>query len=490
MTERDALFAAICANPDDDTSRLVFADWLEENGDSKRAGYIRASVDEYRRVTSDTSVSAVHEFFESDLIPSCDVIDWSEVDDDMHRLSTAVKTTLLHRAIPNVKSEKLPKIKGVRFERINRGFFDGIHITQPAEFLRQSKNLFRTAPITSIWFNRLSGEEAKELLRSGVLAQIRELGFGSFVSPEAIRAIGNHRDAAGIWRLELEAGTEGHEQCEGIASGIHWKSVKVLELMHIDNGFNGEPDRLIAELLHRPAFQRIQRLVAWGNELGNATARAIATVGLSELRFLDLGVNEIENSGAGAIARSKSLRNLRYLDLSSNNITGEVGSALIATPKLSNLAVLRLDGMPPELKPLTSASRGPTLRVLQLDGSELTDSALRAMASCPATHGLWYLSLSSCFMGDQELRALTTGMGIKHLKVLNLSHNHLTKTGMKVLAEWPVSLRLLDISGNKIGDDGAKALMRSQYLKSLKHLAISGGGTARLRKHFGKKVVP
>lgn len=41
MTERDALIAAICANPADDTPRLVFADWCGENGDPERLEFIR-----------------------------------------------------------------------------------------------------------------------------------------------------------------------------------------------------------------------------------------------------------------------------------------------------------------------------------------------------------------------------------------------------------------------------------------------------------------
>src|SRR5687768_5571910 len=41
MTDGDALLAAILANPDDDTPRLVYADWLQENGDDTRAEFIR-----------------------------------------------------------------------------------------------------------------------------------------------------------------------------------------------------------------------------------------------------------------------------------------------------------------------------------------------------------------------------------------------------------------------------------------------------------------
>jgi uncharacterized protein (TIGR02996 family) len=39
--EQRALWTAIRAHPDDDTPRLVYADWLQENGDEPRAEFIR-----------------------------------------------------------------------------------------------------------------------------------------------------------------------------------------------------------------------------------------------------------------------------------------------------------------------------------------------------------------------------------------------------------------------------------------------------------------
>jgi uncharacterized protein (TIGR02996 family) len=43
--EYAALLRAICAEPDDDTPRLVCADWLEEHGDADRAAFIRIQVE-------------------------------------------------------------------------------------------------------------------------------------------------------------------------------------------------------------------------------------------------------------------------------------------------------------------------------------------------------------------------------------------------------------------------------------------------------------
>lgn len=39
MTEEDAFQSALDSNPDDATTRLVFADWLDERGDPRASGY-------------------------------------------------------------------------------------------------------------------------------------------------------------------------------------------------------------------------------------------------------------------------------------------------------------------------------------------------------------------------------------------------------------------------------------------------------------------
>lgn len=43
MSDREALLATIRARPEEDTPRLVFADWLDEHGESERAALIRYS---------------------------------------------------------------------------------------------------------------------------------------------------------------------------------------------------------------------------------------------------------------------------------------------------------------------------------------------------------------------------------------------------------------------------------------------------------------
>jgi uncharacterized protein (TIGR02996 family) len=48
MNHEDAFLQAIVADPDDIDARLVYADWLEENGDTARAEFIRIGVEAVR----------------------------------------------------------------------------------------------------------------------------------------------------------------------------------------------------------------------------------------------------------------------------------------------------------------------------------------------------------------------------------------------------------------------------------------------------------
>jgi uncharacterized protein (TIGR02996 family) len=44
LTDRDALLGSVLASPEDDAPRLVYADYLEENGEADRARFIRRQI--------------------------------------------------------------------------------------------------------------------------------------------------------------------------------------------------------------------------------------------------------------------------------------------------------------------------------------------------------------------------------------------------------------------------------------------------------------
>jgi uncharacterized protein (TIGR02996 family) len=61
MCTEDALLAAVRTAPDDDLPRLVYADWLDENGDADRAEYIRCQIAAVRWGASSPEAAAAHE---------------------------------------------------------------------------------------------------------------------------------------------------------------------------------------------------------------------------------------------------------------------------------------------------------------------------------------------------------------------------------------------------------------------------------------------
>lgn len=69
------------------------------------------------------------------------------------------------------------------------------------------------------------------------------------------------------------------------------------------------------------------------------------------------------------------------------------------------------------------------------------------------------LSLKSCFICDEETKALANG-NLANLTQLNLSLNKISDEGAKALANGNLTkLTQLDVNFNKFGDEGAKALV-------------------------------
>jgi uncharacterized protein (TIGR02996 family) len=121
MNDGDALLAAILANPDDDTPRLVYADWLQENGQPERAEFIRIGV---RRVATPKTVPEYQKLFGREL-----------------------ELLARHRAEWSAPFTTWTRLEGLVFRR---GFVEEIHL-EPDVYLQSSRKLFKSAPLREIW---------------------------------------------------------------------------------------------------------------------------------------------------------------------------------------------------------------------------------------------------------------------------------------------------------------------------------------------------
>src|SRR5690242_17712150 len=106
MSDRAALLAAICANPDEDTPRLVYADWLEENGQAKRAAVIRKQIEYHRLATADTATNAAERFLSYQYLDATERVKWAKVDAELGARMAARKDNKPFDYSP--KTEGLP----------------------------------------------------------------------------------------------------------------------------------------------------------------------------------------------------------------------------------------------------------------------------------------------------------------------------------------------------------------------------------------------
>jgi len=95
-----------------------------------------------------------------------------------------------------------------------------------------------------------------------------------------------------------------------------------------------------------PHLANLTYLSLWGNNIGNAGARALArSPHIARLTHLNLWSNSIGNAGARSLAASRHFANLTHLDLAQNNIGNTGARALVAdSSRLTRLTDLLLNG--------------------------------------------------------------------------------------------------------------------------------------------------
>jgi hypothetical protein len=271
-------------------------------------------------------------------------------------------------------------------------------------------------------------------------------------------------------------------------------------------------DALIASglLLHLKHL-RLQLL-----PLGDRGVAALAPALGNQLETLELINLYCKGAGAAALIDSPCLPSLRHLDLSANRIDAEQ-FVRMAGVRMPHLESLDLSGPPVNpyywgigQQPLLDAgaaawansASAERLKQLRLANCHLTDEALtavfqsarlrhlelldlshnsftaaaiaRAVVGSPLWQTLRDLALNHCRLDNAALEALARVQHAPALRSLHLAYNSIGPKGAVALANWPVLARVwhLDLHDNLIGDDGLIALAGSPYLGRLLELDL------------------
>jgi uncharacterized protein (TIGR02996 family) len=251
MTEAETFLAAITAQPDDDTVRLVYADWLAENGDPDRGEFVRTEIE--------LAQSLLHE----------------EIDERRRRVLFERRAALLKRHGAAWLAPFHPFAKESSFER---GFVQALEV--PARtFLDRGEEWFALTPLTRLaptelhTWNPAVGHvsHVADLLSSPLLARLSALDL----------------EGRGLTAADLHV----------FAAQPDLSRLRELALAY--NGLRSDGATLLASM---PQLARLEALDLRSNSITDSGARAVALgAHFGALKELRISKNSIRNRAWAAL---------------------------------------------------------------------------------------------------------------------------------------------------------------------------------------------
>jgi uncharacterized protein (TIGR02996 family) len=526
--EYDALYAAVCAAPDDDTPRLVLADWLDEHDDPHRAAYMRTEVQLHRLGENDPHASACFGAFFA-----MGEYDWPSYHDPAAVSPAVARISELHKESRKHAKKAEARWKAVLGKRAagrvisyQRGFPYCIAISNARQYAQAVAKLPpENLPGYNLFLHDASRPGFDDLLACKNFAGATGFTVFGVCSGDPVRKLGAQPAVRNFRRLSINFAESDPDILTAIATQPNWcalESLSVSEalsgrsarldvpeefatathlrtLTHLNLSINGLTDGGLGHLT-KLRLPRLRSLDVGSNRLG-AGAVGLVSGTFPELRHLDASSNAIGNGGtAPLVDYHAKLPLLASLNLARNGITDpKLLAALLAGPCFPALVGLSLrENTIADLdaKTLAAPGRGPTLRFLVLRHCGMPAKAARALTTAPALANLLCIDLAGCALGDEGTAAIA-GSKWEKLSCLDLAHNGITGVGVKALVAWEGVARLayLNLRDNPIGLDGAKALAVCKALKKCRKLVIpyddkllSATGRELLQKTFGKRI--
>jgi uncharacterized protein (TIGR02996 family) len=448
----DAFLQAIIETPDDDAPRLVYADWLEDNGDPLRAQFIRR--DCLVPPGIDEEEPAYHEH-------------WARV-----RVLEALHGTTWQPEIP--VGDRVERCAGFR-----RGFVALLQRSSE-EFFEWPDVYDDVSPIEGLCVEDVEeGGHEEEFAEQEYFARLRWLS--ATLGPYGVTKLAKSRHLGRIEELTLEANELDDRAVEALARA------ELPRLRTLDLSFNKYLTAGgISKLLDSKRLPSLRSLDLAYVRLDADNAQRIASrPGMAKMTSLTLQGSELGDDGAIQVLRSKHLGSLRDACFSCCKVGDATVAALAAgghaLPGLTSLSLYTGQVGPEGARALARAPVFAKLRSLHLGINRLgTDGAL-ALATSETMTNLVCLRLASNAIGDNGAIALAAWPGLREVRCLDVQDNGLTPRGVRALVNSPHLKNLCDLTlgHNPIGDEGAAALADSGLPGRLRELDLDECGIGK-----------
>ncbi len=349
MAEREALIAAVLADPDDDLPRLVYADWLDEQGEPAPARFIRAQI----------ALAALPEWDPQSAALRRTQGEWDSSPELVHGLPRLSGDLGLHWDIKEPFRRgfgyrvQAPQLRALQFrmpallaeQPVQRLGLYGATLDQWQEFAA-SPWLPR---IREIDFEGIGApiEAMRELLASPGSAGLHTLRFGSSVSaamPTVLERLLRSSVGDGLRTLELAQAFGGDASYfEDFLEAFHVGLEKLEALRLRSMGFGGDN---FSEFLTARRWETLGELAITDAEPG---AHGLSFLGYPDcwpqLRALKLDTVNLSRKDPGHIANSLRAPKLAVLDLCKSTLPAQAFQSLAKAEHLADLRVLRLRRM-------------------------------------------------------------------------------------------------------------------------------------------------
>ncbi|MBA4063413.1 MAG: hypothetical protein C0501_06815 [Isosphaera sp.] len=480
MSDEPALLAAIAAAPDEDTPRLAYADWLDENrpdpGPSPAAGPSARA--EFVRAQCRLAAAAADDPDYPDLLErAADLAAWLNTHDPAP-----------DPAFPGLFAE--PYYGTGEWADFRRGFLEVVSFDDygddPAETVEvlagELAAAFARSPARTLQLEDATAEEVALLARHPVFAHVRGLYLDSYLGDgdedEAVAAVAASPHAAGLRRLYLDIPV-GAAGCRALARS---RRLAGLESLALD--YPVDPDA-VREFRGSRWFRDLRRLHLWAG--GGDNLRVLADFPPMP-RLAALVLRGVVAPGAGAAVRrfaaGPAFPRLSHLDLSGARLTAE-HVALLARARwpLRHLDLSGCEVRKAGAEALAAAGFAPTLRVLELRECEITAGGAAALADSVPLGGLRRLDLSGNPLGPGGLAAVAAGRAFRRLTALSVGRTNTTRAPVAardvlafLSATGTPDLRHLDLTALPVAVRGARVLASSPAFARLTRLVLNGCG--------------